>query len=69
MGHTAVSAIKASSVTLLYLAKGAKGKFNKAAVSKTDINRKLPKYFSRKLQGLQDPPLRANCRQSLRCKL
>ena len=50
LGHTTVSAIKASSVTL-DLAKGASGKyckfasFNMAVVSKTDISRKIPKYF------------------------
>ena len=51
LGHTVVSAIRASSVTLLNLAKGARGKYcifeklNIAVVSKTDISRKIPKYF------------------------
>ena len=47
LGHTTVSAIKAP----IDLAKGASGKnckfaiFNMAVVSKTDISRKIPKYF------------------------
>ena len=52
LGHTVVSVIKASSVTHpIDLAKGASGKyckfaiFNMAVVSKTDISRKIPKYF------------------------
>ena len=49
LGHTAVSAILISGPT--DLAKGARRKyckfaiFNMAVVSKTDISRKIPKYF------------------------
>ena len=50
LGHAAVLAIKASSVTPIDLANGARGKyckfaiFNMTVVSKTDISRKIPKY-------------------------
>ena len=50
MGHTAVSAIKASSVTLKTWQKEPVENtvftiFNMAVVSKTDISRKIQKYF------------------------
>ena len=51
VGHTAVSAIKSLISDPINLVKGARGKyrifenFNMAVVSKTDISRKIPKYF------------------------
>ena len=51
LSKTVVSAIQASSVSLLNLAKAARGKnckfatFKMAVPSKTGISKKIPKYF------------------------
>ena len=53
LGHTAVSAIKASSVSLQIWRKEPEKNtvylqvLTKAVISKTDINRKMPKYYHR----------------------